>query len=117
MTTGSLKSKLIRMAHLPWGALFFVGGLLLVYGTDMPAAVGWITVAVGVFLLLMQVLAFLFVARVVKSIDGKINIEETYTTNYGRRLPRGPSGIIRQGTTLRNVKGDRITVSQSQKGE
>lgn len=116
MTAGQMSSKLIRMAHLPWGAFFFVGGLLLVYATDVPDAVGWATVAVGAFLILMQILAFVFVATVLKRIDSKVDIKSltanNYTTNFGRRLPKGPNV---QRTTMKGVVSDGdVNVRQKQ---
>jgi hypothetical protein len=82
--------------NIPWGGIFLIGGLLLVYATDVPDFIGWIAVAFGVFSMVMTVIALAIMNAGVKSIEKhgvqvKDLNDKTYRTNHGRTRVRPTS--------------------------
>ncbi len=100
--------------NIPWGIIFIVGGLLLVYSTDVPAFIGWITVALGVITMILQVLAIALasvIAKKVAEMDFETVEEYFYRTSQGRRRPRQQT----QKVNMRSAKSDgNVTVAPKQ---
>jgi len=69
---------------LPWTTLLIAGGAYLVWGTDVPAVVGWIMIGFGI-------LRFVFGLLILAGIAAALSDTPGYRTTYGRkrRLPRG----------------------------